>query len=883
MNFIYNLFTKFVKLQKGGDMKGINNIKKTVFIIMWIEMAFSQQINLSGFKFDPLKDKIGEKAAVSGIKDWANNKVFLIQFKGPISREDYLLLSSKAIIFGYIPNFSYLVNFPDTSAMKFYLKKFKDPKSNIRWIGHYLPEFKISPSIGKINHEPDSPYRDALEKGLRPFLVQVFPNAQLEKVISLLKKVGEIKDISKGLFYNRIEIYASSDVLSSIAKIPEVWYIWEKADYKLFNYRHREVVQSGAARDTTIFYGKGITGEGEIIAIMDSGLDNTSCFFTRSGKIFSYRAFGRGDLNNCTHPNFSHGTHVCGTAAGWLNGTNHKWDGVAYKAQIAFQDIKPNWSCGNSYVYPPNDLTNAFNTAYSDGARVHSNSWGGGSGYGPYSEDADAFTYANPDFLILFANGNNGSVPTEQANAKNIIAVGATGMPNTPYFNNKASYSNPGPAEDGRYKPDLVNVAGEGVSGNDTTWTWSAYSYESASSNCYIAGSVGTSMATPGLAGAVILLRQYFTGGFHPDYPAITPSAALLKATLIAGSDILASNVVDNDVGWGRVNLDKAAEFAGDMLDLEFVDGDAISGTGVSLNYNLSVLSNTSPLKIVLVWTDPAASPGANPALVNDLDLIVQSPSGTSYRGNNFSGGESKPGGNPDNINNVEVVYIQSPQSGNWKITVYGSNLPQPPQFFALAITGDLGGLMGIEESQTLFVSSTLSGVVIKWIILPTDEKWILKKSLEEEGDYKTIAMFTRRDLNEESISYVDTDVEVEKTYFYKLIVVGLNETKILGPVSITYSPGMREIVLHSPVPNPTKDKVKFSFVLPIKEQVSLSIFDVTGKKIKEIVNKILSPGKYTYFWNLTNIQGNRVSAGIYFAVLNTKRVKYREKILVLK
>jgi Subtilase family len=49
----------------------------------------------------------------------------------------------------------------------------------------------------------------------------------------------------------------------------------------------------------------------------------------------------------------------------------------------------------------------------------------------------------------------------------------------------------------------------------------------------------GTSMATPLVAGAAILVRQYFTDGWYPlgipkpAHKIATPSAALIKATLI--------------------------------------------------------------------------------------------------------------------------------------------------------------------------------------------------------------------------------------------------------------------------------------------------------------------------------------------------------------
>ena len=73
------------------------------------------------------------------------------------------------------------------------------------------------------------------------------------------------------------------------------------------------------------------------------------------------------------------------------------------------------------------------------------------------------------------------------------------------------------------------------------------------------------------------------------------------------------------------------------------------------------------PLKITLAYTDVAGFPGAIPALVNDLDLVVVGPDGTVYRGNQFDGDESTPNATAsDNLNNVEAVHLSQPLPGDY-------------------------------------------------------------------------------------------------------------------------------------------------------------------------------------------------------------------------
>jgi hypothetical protein len=78
--------------------------------------------------------------------------------------------------------------------------------------------------------------------------------------------------------------------------------------------------------------------------------------------------------------------------------------------------------------------------------------------------------------------------------------------------------------------------------------------------------------------------------------------------------------------------------------------------------------------------------------LVNDLDLEVEAPGGTLYKGNVFAGGQSTTGGSFDRLNVVEGVRLNSPPTGTYTIRVKGYNVPQGPnQPYALVSTGSFG------------------------------------------------------------------------------------------------------------------------------------------------------------------------------------------------
>ncbi|MEK6851062.1 MAG: S8 family serine peptidase, partial [Candidatus Thermoplasmatota archaeon] len=341
---------------------------------------------------------------------------------------------------------------------------------------------------------------------------------------------------------------------------------------------------------------------------------------------------------------------------------------------------------------------------------MFSGSWGGtSSAYTTEARMTDTFVWNNPDAFIVFANGNNPPAPTtgSPATNKNGIAVsGATGVTSREAVSSGASR---GPTTDGRRKPDT------------TTFYWTTSPGGTAASdgdplslNSGDTSFGGTSYSTPLAAGMAALARQYFMTGWYPRGQsgglAMLPSAALLKAVLTAGSvqmtgagscpasDAFYPNIAQ---GWGRLWLNESLYFAGDAKKLFVVDHPSGLFTGDTVEYKVRLASGTGRLRVMLAWSDYPAIEGASPALVNNLDLEVIDPSGTSYKGNvrgPCSQGQSAIGGTFDALNNLEGVVRVQPATGDWRIRVIGANVPYGTQKYGLVVLADLDRTYGIVE-----------------------------------------------------------------------------------------------------------------------------------------------------------------------------------------
>lgn len=119
-------------------------------------------------------------------------------------------------------------------------------------------------------------------------------------------------------------------------------------------------------------------------------------------------------------------------------------------------------------------------------------------------------------------------------------------------------------------------------------------------------------------------------------------------------------------------------------------DPNMISGTGDKRSFSIIDCLSDEPLRITLVWTDPPTPSETKADIVNDLNLKVTAPDGTTvYKGNVFSNGESTTGGSYDTVNNVENVYLQNPDSGRYIIEIIASEIDpdHSPQTYALVIS----------------------------------------------------------------------------------------------------------------------------------------------------------------------------------------------------
>lgn len=705
---------------------------------------------LEGASLDPRQPvAVAEGLRAGGPGEGAEYR--LVKFDGVVRSEQRRQLETAVErVYAYLPHDTFLVKLREGAAGPALAA------AGVRWNLPYHPAYKISRRLAGLE---GASLEDAEPVVL---LVRVYPDANLDAVEQRLADLGAGRPVgrSEGERFGRLRYVVSRDravaLRNGLARVPEVFYLDLESHRVLLNDTTVWVGQSGVSGgQTTPIHDHGILGQGQVVGVLDTGIDPDMCYF-RDGMLglpainpcdggtlvdsaqrkvlavnFLWQTECNGGISPTEWDTHDHGSHVAGTVAGdnLANvGVRDAGDGMAPAAKLVIQDgglQTDNCADLPGIGCPVVDLNPVFQQAYDQGARIHTNSWGDRENFTPQniysagSEDADEFAWNHPDFLLFFAAGNEGNTTgtvLSPSTGKNVVAVGATRRGTS--AEQLASFSSCGPAADGRIKPD-VTVPGESIiSANNDGNT--------GTNNCDTRSMSGTSMASPGGAGLAALIRQYFTDGWYPSGTAqagdaFTPSAALVKAALIGSAQSMTSAgppSPSNCQGWGRVLLDNALYFDGESRDLWVLDdpGVAIVDPGQTRRFAFQVSSGT-PLKATLVWTDFPSTPVAGINLVDDLDLQLTGPAGV-FRGNTFSAGESVAMGPWDRLNNVEQVLLANPPAGEYVVTVEAFNLPAGNQPFALVVTGDFTAL----GAHSLFDGGFESGDFAGWSAVASDE-----------------------------------------------------------------------------------------------------------------------------------------------------------------
>lgn len=91
------------------------------------------------------------------------------------------------------------------------------------------------------------------------------------------------------------------------------------------------------------------------------------------------------------------------------------------------------------------------------------------------------------------------------------------------------------------------------------------------------------------------------------------------------------------------------------------------------------------------------------------------------------------------------------------------------------------------------------------------------------------------------------------------------------------------ELFLAQNYPNPFNPSTVIRFGLPRSGEVQLTIYNILGERVAELVNGALPAGQYTYTWEGRNRNGQPLASGVYFYRLESEGKILQKKMLLVR
>jgi len=595
----------------------------------------------------------------------------------------------------YIPNKAYLFYFPNSASVVF----LKD--NGVRSIVPVEGWFKLDSNL-----KNRTIGEWAVDGNNILVTLQFHKNVSAEYIINdLANRQISVKQEYKGS--NNIDLSIPNNCLEDLSNLSYVkWIEIISAPPVKDDTRGRSLHRSSNL-DTQTGAGRNYTGLNIGVLCRDDGIVGPHIDF--QGRIDNSMATGTGQ---------THGDGVSGIMAGAGN-LDPSMRGMAAGSNLYVVNYVSNFLDSATLTYINDGSVQITNSSYSNGCN---------DGYTSTTQTVDTQTNDIGSLLHVFSAGNSnnnncgygagtqwGNITGGHKQGKNVIATA-----NVYFDGSLVGSSSRGPAHDGRIKPD---IAANGQNQNSTNENNTYQSFG------------GTSGAAPGIAGISAQLYEAYgdlNGG-------ALPPSALIKATLLNTANEAGNIGPDYKFGWGIVN----ALRAGMLIEDERHLSDDIS-QGETNTHTINVPTGTTQVRFMVYWSDPAASPGASPALVNDLDLIVTDPSsGTNEpwildHTPNATTLNLPATLGPDHLNNMEQVLLNNPDAGDYDIEISGFNVPIGPQeyFVVYEIIADELTMTYPNAGESFAPGETES---LHWDAINTTENFILDYSSDNGNTWNYI------------------------------------------------------------------------------------------------------------------------------------------------
>lgn len=289
------------------------------------------------------------------------------------------------------------------------------------------------------------------------------------------------------------------------------------------------------------------------------------------------------------------------------------------------------------------------------------------------------------------------------------------------------------------------------------------------------------------------------------------------------------------------------------------------SGPCLSADFNGDYVVDLMDLTVFFTFYDTAVSP-CNPA----DEVLIGGPAGNLHLSFDTD---------PDNL----VTYLINPPPGALTLYVLARDLPSPmgATEFGILTNLDPGQIISFEPVSpfTLDLGSSLTDV-------------LLAASSEQSGPV-VMAALEFLYLGEERVSFEIINntnyggkrwVAPSSNIYHDWAMASPAFVYLDAQAAVEPADVPAEFRLYASAPNPFDAGTDIRYDLPSAERVKITIYDVTGKVVRTLVDLPLQQaGRHSATWDGRDDAGRRVAPGIYFSRLETARYSATQSMTLLR
>ncbi len=214
---------------------------------------------------------------------------------------------------------------------------------------------------------------------------------------------------------------------------------------------------------------------------------------------------------------------------------------------------------------------------------------------------------------------------------------------------------------------------------------------------------------------------------------------------------------------------------------------------------------------------------------------------------------------------------------------------------------GDLGSGSGPTINETSLPVELASftaiqegdHVALSWITESEVENlgFMLERS-EEGGGWTLIGSYMTHDAlkgqgntsSRTKYTFTDSNVEPATEYSYRLSDVSTTgEITTHAPLSVKMDNLPGTTFMENAYPNPFNPETYIAYHLAEPENVNISVFDLSGRRIRTLYSGQQLAGNYHVYWHGTDDTGVHIASGVYLIVMKTENARQMQKVMMVK